>query len=94
MTNTSTNTWKLYEGITHFGRQYTHAQKRSVEPSEEELTQLSEYEQNFLDQKPLDQWRSLSKSTLKGLYRHFWLDFILLGYDVNEAIDIIDLGHD
>ena len=76
------------KGITHFGRQYTHAQKRSAEE------EFSEYEQHFLEQEPLEQWTSLSKNTLKGIYRHFWLDFILLGYDVNEATDIIDLGHD
>ena len=82
------NVFKPKKGITHFGRQYTHAQKRSAED------EFSEYEQHFQEQKPLEQWSSLSKNTLKGIYRHFWLDFILLGYDVNEATDIIDLGHD
>lgn len=79
---------KHNKGITHFGRQYTHAQKRSTQEDS------SEYEQSFQDQKPFDQWRSLSKNTLKGIYRFYWLDFILLGYDVEQVTDIIDLGHD
>jgi len=41
-----------------------------------------------------EHWESVSKDVLRGIYRHYWLDFILLGYDLNDALRIISLGTD
>ena len=40
----------------------------------------------------LTHWSAVSKEVLRGIYRHYWLDFVLLGYSVEEAQKIINLG--
>ena len=41
-----------------------------------------------------EHWESVSKDVLRGIYRHYWLDFILLGYSLDDALKIISLGTD
>ena len=38
------------------------------------------------------QWTTISKQTLTGIYRHYWLDFVLLGYSVDDALWTISYG--
>ena len=40
------------------------------------------------------QWMALSKQTLTGIYRHYWLDFVLLGSfsSVDDALRTISYG--
>ena len=38
------------------------------------------------------QWQSIPKQVLTGIYRHYWLDFVLLGYSVDDALRIISYG--
>lgn len=38
------------------------------------------------------QWKGVPKQVLTGIYRHYWLDFVLLGYNVDDALRIISYG--
>ena len=41
-----------------------------------------------------NQWKTLKRDTLKGIYRYYWLDFILLGYSTDQVLKIINFGLD
>ena len=41
----------------------------------------------------LTHWSSVSKDVLRGIYRHYWLDYVLLGYPLEAAQKIINMGH-
>ena len=40
----------------------------------------------------LTHWTTVSKEVLRGIYRHYWLDFVLLGYSLEDAQRIINMG--
>lgn len=31
-------------------------------------------------------WEALPKHVIEGVYRHYWLDFILFGYDIPKEL--------
>ena len=56
--------------ITHFGKKYTHQDSPKASTS------------TVKD----DPWKLLDKTTIEGIYRHYWLDFVLLGYSIPDVI--------
>ena len=85
----------VFSEITHFGQEYTHQGKspdqslgqgrpegsadESADDSADDLTikHLTRQSSPF---------ESLTREVLKGLYRHYWLDFVLLGYEIPEEL--------
>ena len=37
----------------------------------------------------MDPWKSLNKETINGIYRHYWLDFVLLGYPIPDKLETL-----
>ena len=35
----------------------------------------------------MDPWKSLNLDTITGIYRHYWLDFVLLGYPIPDIVE-------
>ena len=35
----------------------------------------------------MDPWKSLNIDTINGIYRHYWLDFVLLGYPIPDIVE-------
>ena len=35
----------------------------------------------------MDPWKSLNIETITGIYRHYWLDFVLLGYPIPDIVE-------
>lgn len=66
--------YSLISEITHFGQHYTH--QKSI--SDQERTRRSQQSNNLFEELP--------KDVIEGLYRHYWLDFILYGYDIPSWI--------
>jgi len=60
--------------ITHFGHRYTHQTSEKHESSHEKLLK---------EKKP---FLSLTEKVIEGLYRHYWLDFVLLGYSIPPSL--------
>ena len=60
--------------ITHFGQHYTH--QKSI--YDQERTRRSQQSNDLFEELP--------KDVIEGLYRHYWLDFILFGYDIPSWI--------
>ena len=60
--------------ITHFGQHYTHQKT------------ISDQERARKTQESSDPFEALPKHVIEGLYRHYWLDFILFGYDIPSWI--------
>ena len=67
-------TYSFISEITHFGQHYTH--QKSLSDQEKEKKSI---ESN-------DIFEELPKDVIEGLYRHYWLDFILFGYDIPSWI--------
>ena len=61
--------------ITHFGERYTH-QDSSESISGQIPSRRS----------PSDPWESLPKDVIEGVYRHYWLDFILYGFEIPHQL--------
>ena len=60
--------------ITHFGERYTHQKDTS---SSESIS-----DQNAVRRSPSDPWETLPQDVIEGVYRHYWLDFILYGFEI------------
>ena len=81
--------------ITHFGQEYTHQGKsqdqslgqgrpeRSADESAEDSADDSA--RRYLTRRS-SPFESLTREVLEGLYRHYWLDFVLLGYEIPEEL--------
>ena len=57
--------------VTHFGKKYTHQEPHIEKKSN----------------KKFDPWKSFDKLIINEIYRHFWLDFVLLGYPIPDDIN-------
>ena len=40
----------------------------------------------------MDPWNSLDIPVINEIYKQYWLDFVLLGYNVDDALRIISYG--
>ena len=62
--------------ITHFGERYTHQKDSSESISDQKAVRRS----------PSDPWELFSKDVIEGVYRHYWLDFILYGFEIPHQL--------
>ena len=65
---------QAFQDLTHFGHRYTHQTSRKHQSS---------YEKTQNENKPFE---LLSEKVIQGLYRHYWLDFVLLGYAIPPSL--------
>ena len=65
---------KAFKDITHFGHRYTHQTNENHQSSQEKTR---------TENKPFE---SLGKKVVQDLYRHYWLDFVLLGYAIPPSL--------
>ena len=61
--------------ITHFGERYTH------QDSSESISDGAPARRS-----PSDPWETLPKNVIEGVYRHYWLDFILYGFEIPHQL--------
>ena len=85
----------VFSEITHFGQENTHQGKspdqilgqgraeRSADDSADDSTDDSTIRHLTRRSSPFE---SLTREVLEGLYRHYWLDFVLLGYEIPEEL--------
>ena len=57
--------------VTHFGKKYTHQEPQIEKKSNQKF----------------DPWKSFDKLIINEIYRHFWLDFVVLGYPIPDEIN-------
>ena len=67
--------------ITHFGQEYTHQEIDADQSS----TARTARDGRSAD-KTRRSYEPVSREVLEGLYRHYWLDFVLLGYDIPDGL--------
>ena len=75
--------WNIFLEITHFGQKYTH---QEIDIVGQEPKGRSARELNTKRRSVKEVYEPLQKDILKGLYRHYWLDFVLLGYDIPHEL--------
>jgi len=56
------------------------------------IRNLTNFGKMYEHKKQTGLWRELKKETIKGIYRHYWLDFVLFGYSVEQVNEFIALG--
>ena len=84
----------VFSEITHFGQEYTHqgkspdqslGQGRAERSADVLMDDSADDSIRHLTRRSLP-FESLSREVLEGLYRHYWLDFVLLGYEKPEEL--------
>ena len=70
--------------ITHFGQKYTHQGTSTDQSLARTVRSLAGRSLNRTRRS--SPFESLTKDVLEGLYRHYWLDFVLLGYGIPEEL--------
>ena len=76
---------KKLSQLTHFGHQYTHQGNIAQLPSEQESEIAEQGIHNSRRRRSENGiWNKLNQNVIDGLYRHYWLDFVLLGYNFSE----------